>query len=79
MGIRVFIVDDHPMTRAGLLATLEREADFEVVGTAADGIAAWNIIGGYAGYISLGHNVFYAIGGYVAGTFLVASAGGVVT
>ena len=44
MGIRVFIVDDHPMTRAGLLATLEREADFEVVGTAADGIAAWNII-----------------------------------
>lgn len=45
MGIRVFIVDDHPMTRAGLLATLEREADFEVVGTAADGIAAWNIIG----------------------------------
>lgn len=45
MGIRVFIVDDHPMTRAGLLASLEREADFEVVGTAADGIAAWNIIG----------------------------------
>ncbi len=45
MGIRVFIVDDHPMTRAGLLATLEREADFEVVGVAADGIAAWDIIG----------------------------------
>lgn len=45
MGIRVFIVDDHPMTRAGLLATLEREADFEVVGAASDGIAAWNIIG----------------------------------
>jgi len=45
LGIRVFIVDDHPMTRAGLLATLEREADFEVVGVAADGIAAWDIIG----------------------------------
>lgn len=45
MGIRVFIVDDHPMTRAGLLATLEREADFEVVGVASDGIAAWNLIG----------------------------------
>jgi len=45
LGIRVFIVDDHPMTRAGLLATLEREADFEVVGAASDGIAAWNIIG----------------------------------
>jgi len=45
LGIRVFIVDDHPMTRAGLLATLEREADFEVVGVASDGIGAWNIIG----------------------------------
>lgn len=26
----------------------------------------WNIIGGYTGYISLGHNVFFAIGGYSA-------------
>jgi branched-chain amino acid transport system permease protein len=26
----------------------------------------WNIMGGYAGYISLGHNVFFAIGGYVS-------------
>lgn len=33
--------------------------------------SSWNIIGGYAGYISLGHNVFYAIGGYFAGTLLV--------
>ena len=23
--------------------------------------SSWNIIGGYAGYISLGHNVFFAI------------------
>lgn len=29
--------------------------------------SGWNIIGGYAGYISLGHNVFFAIGGYFAG------------
>lgn len=28
--------------------------------------SSWNIIGGYAGYISLGHNVFFAIGGYFA-------------
>ena len=28
--------------------------------------SSWNIIGGYAGYISLGHNVFFAIGGYAA-------------
>lgn len=28
--------------------------------------SSWNLIGGYAGYISLGHNVFFAIGGYSA-------------
>jgi branched-chain amino acid transport system permease protein len=33
--------------------------------------SSWNIIGGYAGYISLGHSVFYAIGGYVSGMLLV--------
>jgi branched-chain amino acid transport system permease protein len=26
--------------------------------------SSWNIIGGYAGYTSLGHNAFFAIGGY---------------
>jgi branched-chain amino acid transport system permease protein len=29
--------------------------------------ASWNIIGGYAGYVSLGHNVFLAVGGYFSG------------
>lgn len=33
--------------------------------------SSWNIIGGYAGYISLGHNVFFAIGGYICGVLLV--------
>jgi branched-chain amino acid transport system permease protein len=33
--------------------------------------SSWNIIGGYAGYTSLGHNVFFAVGGYFAGVFLV--------
>jgi branched-chain amino acid transport system permease protein len=32
--------------------------------------SSWNIIGGYAGYISLGHNVFFAIGGFTAGLLL---------
>jgi branched-chain amino acid transport system permease protein len=32
---------------------------------------SWNLIGGYAGYISLGNNVFFGIGGYVGGTLLV--------
>jgi branched-chain amino acid transport system permease protein len=29
--------------------------------------SSWNIIGGYAGYTSLGHNVFLAVGGYFSG------------
>jgi branched-chain amino acid transport system permease protein len=33
--------------------------------------SSWNIIGGYAGYTSLGHNVFFAIGGYFTGVLLV--------
>jgi branched-chain amino acid transport system permease protein len=33
--------------------------------------SSWNIIGGYAGYISLGHGVFFAIGGYISGTLAV--------
>ncbi len=33
--------------------------------------SSWNILGGYAGYISLGHNVFFGLGGYVAGLMLV--------
>lgn len=28
--------------------------------------SSWNILGGYAGYISLGHAVFLGVGGYVA-------------
>lgn len=32
---------------------------------------SWNIIGGYAGYISLGNNVFFGVGGYLAGSLLV--------
>jgi branched-chain amino acid transport system permease protein len=32
--------------------------------------SSWNIIGGYAGYISLGHNVFFAVGGYLSGVLL---------
>ena len=29
--------------------------------------SGWNILGGFTGYISLGHNVFFAAGGYFAG------------
>jgi branched-chain amino acid transport system permease protein len=33
--------------------------------------SSWNLIGGFTGYISLGHNVFFGIGGYTAGMLLV--------
>jgi ABC-type branched-subunit amino acid transport system ATPase component/ABC-type branched-subunit amino acid transport system permease subunit len=48
---------------------------------------SWNIISGYAGYVSLGHSVFLGIGGYTAGIvgirtglnpFLAAPLAGVV-
>jgi branched-chain amino acid transport system permease protein len=32
--------------------------------------SSWNIIGGYAGYISLGHSAFYGIGGYATGALM---------
>lgn len=32
--------------------------------------SSWNLIGGFTGYISLGHNVFFGIGGYAAGLLL---------
>lgn len=35
--IRVLIADDHPVVRDGLLAVLETQADFDVVGVAQDG------------------------------------------
>lgn len=33
--------------------------------------SGWNILGGYTGYISLGHNVFLGVGAYVGGIMLV--------
>jgi branched-chain amino acid transport system permease protein len=35
--------------------------------------SSWNIIGGFTGYISLGHSVFFAIGAYLSGALLVFS------
>ena len=38
--IRVLVADDHYIVRMGLVALLETEADFEIVGEAEDGAAA---------------------------------------
>ncbi|MDR1730633.1 MAG: response regulator transcription factor [Synergistaceae bacterium] len=40
-ALRVLLADDHPMTRAGLAAWLEREEGIELVGQATDGEGAW--------------------------------------
>jgi two-component system, NarL family, response regulator NreC len=37
MGIKLLVVDDHGVLRAGLRALLSQEADLEIVGEAADG------------------------------------------
>ena len=33
---------------------------------AAIGASAWNIVGGYAGQVSVGHSVFFGVGAYSA-------------
>lgn len=38
--IRVLIVDDHAIVRQGLIALLETQPDFQVIGEAADGVEA---------------------------------------
>jgi DNA-binding NarL/FixJ family response regulator len=39
-GVRLLVVDDHPVVRQGLRTFLETRADFEVVGEAGDGETA---------------------------------------
>ena len=38
--IRVLLVDDHPVVRAGIEGILSSQADIEVVGEASDGLEA---------------------------------------
>lgn len=45
MAIRVLIVDDHGLFRAGLRALLEQKSEYSVVGEAADGESAVRLAG----------------------------------
>jgi DNA-binding NarL/FixJ family response regulator len=44
MSIRIVLADDHPLTRVGIRDYLLKEADFELVGEASDGIEAGELI-----------------------------------
>ena len=43
--IRLLIVDDHPVVRAGMIAMLADESDLEVVADVGDGAAAVALVG----------------------------------
>jgi DNA-binding NarL/FixJ family response regulator len=43
-GIRLLVCDDHPVVRSGLKGMLRSQADFEVVGEAANGIRAVELV-----------------------------------
>jgi DNA-binding NarL/FixJ family response regulator len=43
--IKVLVVDDHPVLRAGLEAVLRAEPGFRCVGVAADGGQLWDLLG----------------------------------
>lgn len=45
MTVRVLVVDDHPVVRAGMAAMLSEQADVEVVGEAADGAECLELVG----------------------------------
>ncbi|MGI6252644.1 MAG: response regulator transcription factor [Aminivibrio sp.] len=44
MMIRILLADDHPLTRSGLAAWLEKEEGMELAGLASDGESAWRAV-----------------------------------
>lgn len=43
--IKILVADDHPMLREGLVAVLDTQEDFEVVGEASDGAEVVKLVG----------------------------------
>ncbi|MCV2395594.1 response regulator transcription factor [Actinotalea sp. M2MS4P-6] len=44
MSVRVVVVDDHPVVRAGIVGLLAGEDDLDVVGEAGDGLQALDVV-----------------------------------
>ncbi|WP_030797177.1 response regulator [Streptomyces sp. NRRL S-337] len=52
-AVRVIVVDDHTVMRAGVVALLAADPDIEIVGEAADGRAALELVGRHAPDVAL--------------------------
>ena len=42
--IRIVLIDDHNLFRSGIKALLSRQADFDIVGEAADGLSGVKLV-----------------------------------
>ena len=51
--IRLLLADDHPLTRSGIAAYLEKEQDMALVGEAGDGEEAWEKIRALKPHVAL--------------------------
>jgi DNA-binding NarL/FixJ family response regulator len=69
--IRILIVDDHPVVRAGLASMLATQARFKVIGSAASGAEALNLLERHSADVALvdlrmpemnGINLMHALG-----------------
>lgn len=76
-ALRVLIVDDHPVVRAGLRAMLSEAGGFDVVAEAPDGAAAISLVAALAPDVVLMDLRMPVMDGAEATARLVAGAGGV--
>ena len=70
--IRVLVVDDHPVVRAGIVGLLDTEPDFDVVGEAASGEAAVALVADLSPAVVLMDLRMPGIGGVEATRQIVA-------